>query len=110
MPPMSAYLVFCTCPDRDTAERIAQALVERRVAACVNLLPGVTSVYRWGDAVERADEVLLLIKAPSADYLALEAALRELHPYELPEIIAVEPAAGLPGYLAWVARAGAAAD
>jgi periplasmic divalent cation tolerance protein len=99
---MPIQLLFCTCPDTATAERIAEALVARRLAACVNILPGLTSIYRWQGAVERSSEELLLIKSTSERYEALEAAVRELHPYELPELIAVEAAAGLPPYLAWV--------
>ena len=99
---MSVLLLFSTCPDRACAERIADALVGQRLAACVNILPGVGSVYRWQGAIERADEVLLLIKTTRERYPALEAALTAVHPYELPELVAVEAAAGLPGYLAWV--------
>lgn len=98
---MNALLVFCTCPDDDTAERIAQALVGRRLAACVSR-SAVRSVYRWRDAVEAAGEVQLVIKTSRERYDALERALRELHPYELPEILAVEAAAGLAGYLDWI--------
>ena len=98
---MSALLVFCTCPDDDTAARIARALVERRLAACVSRSP-VRSVYRWKDAIESGDEVQLVIKSTAARYDALERALRALHPYELPEILAVEAAAGLAGYLDWI--------
>ena len=98
---MDALLVFCTCPDDATAERIALALVEGRLAACASRAP-VQSVYRWNGAVERAGEVQLLIKTSRGRYAALERALRALHPYELPEILAVEAAAGLAGYLAWV--------
>jgi periplasmic divalent cation tolerance protein len=99
---MSIQLLFCTCPDAPTAERIAEALVDRRLAACVNIVPGITSIYRWQGAVERSNEQLLLIKSASERYDQLEAAVRELHPYELPELIAVEAAAGLPSYLAWI--------
>ena len=104
--PMSnppALICFCTCPETDTAERIATALVDERLAACVNILPGLRSIYRWQDAVERADEVLLLVKTSADAYPALQARLRELHPYELPELLAVESAFGLPEYLLWVA-------
>ncbi len=107
---MSVRLVFCTCPDRNTAERIAAALVELRLAACVNLLPGLHSIYRWQDAVEHADEVLLLIKSTAERYPALQAAIVEQHPYELPEVVAVEAAGGLPGYLAWVRDSTSVAD
>jgi len=100
--PMSVLLAFCTCPDADSARRLAGTLVEERLAACVNLLPGMTSVYRWRDAVETADEVQLIIKTTAARLPALAARLAELHPYELPELVAVQAAAGLPAYLAWV--------
>lgn len=99
---MSALLVLCTCPDHATAESIARALVERRLAACVSLLPGVESVYRWQGAVEHASEVQLLIKTVRQRYPEVEAAVLALHPYELPELLAVEPVAGLERYLAWM--------
>jgi len=76
--------------------------VERKLAACVNILAPCTSVYRWNDAVETATEVPLLVKTTLARYPALQAALTEAHPYELPEIIAVPLQEGLPAYLAWV--------
>jgi len=100
---MTALLCYCTCPDADTAGRIASALVEERLAACVNILPGMRSIYRWQGQVETADEVLLLIKTSREAYPALQNRLRDLHPYELPELLAVEPALGLPGYLQWLA-------
>ncbi len=97
----NAVVVLCTFPDLDQARQIGAALVERQVAACVNLLPGVESIYRWQGKVERAGEVLALIK--TTRYPDLEAALKELHPYEVPEILAMPVAAGLPAYLAWLA-------
>lgn len=100
---MTALACLCTCPDAATAARIAEALVEDRLAACVNVLPGVDSVYRWQGRVERASEVLLIIKSTRACLPALTARVVELHPYELPELIAVDIAGGLPGYLAWIA-------
>lgn len=99
---MSVLVCHCSCPDADSAARIAQALVEERLAACVQQLPGVVSTYRWQGAVERADEVLLLIKTSRARLPALGERLRQLHPYELPELVAVEAAGGLPDYLDWV--------
>jgi periplasmic divalent cation tolerance protein len=102
--PVPPVLVcFCACPDAGTAARIADALVAERLAACVNMLPGVRSVYRWKGAVERADEVLLLIKSTHERLAALSARIVALHPYELPEVLAVDAAGGLPGYLDWLA-------
>ena len=98
-----ALLVITNCPDEASANRIALAVVEARLAACVNLLPRVQSVYHWQGAVESASEVPLLIKTTAARYDALQAAIRELHPYDVPEIIALPIAAGLPAYLDWLA-------
>lgn len=100
---MTVLIVHCTCPDAETADRLAHALVEERLAACVGRLPGMRSVYRWEGAIEQADEVLLLIKTTKDRFEALAARVAELHPYELPELIAVEVRAGLPGYLGWIA-------
>lgn len=96
------YLLLCTCPDADSARTIAAALVERELAACVNVLPGVTSIYRWQGRVEQAGEVLLLIKTTAARYPDVETDICARHPYEVPEIIAVPVAAGLPDYLRWI--------
>lgn len=95
-------LVFSTCPEAKTAETIARALVEDRLAACVNILSPLQSIYRWQGSVETAQEVLLLIKIRAADYARVEARICELHPYELPEVIGVPLSNGLPGYLAWL--------
>jgi periplasmic divalent cation tolerance protein len=95
-------LVFTNLPDRATAERVAEALVTEGVAACVNVLAECTSIYRWKGNSERASEVPLLIKTTRAAYPQLESTLRKLHPYELPEIIAMPVTAGLPEYLNWV--------
>lgn len=100
---MTSLAVLTNCPDAETAEQIANALVTRRLAACVNLLPPCRSVYQWEGKVEQAVEVPLLIKTTEACYPALEAAIRELHPYQTPEIIALPVAHGLPAYLQWVA-------
>jgi len=100
---VTALLCLSTCPDATTARRIADALVDARLAACVSVLPGVASTYRWEGQVERAEEVLLLIKTTHDAWPALQARLPDLHPYELPELLAVE-AAGLPAYLEWIAR------
>lgn len=104
MDPDAALLVLISCPP-DAAETLAAALVEARLAACVNVLPGLRSVYRWQDAVDRADESLLIAKTTAARYAALEAGVRQRHPYELPEVVAVDIAAGLPAYLQWLAAA-----
>ena len=100
---MPVLLAYSTCPDAASAEAVARALVDERLAACVNQLPGLRSTYRWQGQIEQADEVLLLIKTTADRLDALTARLRELHPYELPELIAVEVRAGLPAYLDWVA-------
>lgn len=97
-------LVFTNLPDRAAAQRLAGALVERRAASCVNLLAPCVSVYRWQGRVETAEETPVLIKTTRAAYARLEQIVRELHPYELPELIAVAVEAGLPGYLHWVAE------
>lgn len=95
-------LVITNLPQRAAAERIAEALVTEGVAACVNVLAECTSIYRWQGKIERAGETPLLIKTTRAAYPQLENALRRLHPYEVPEIIALPVSAGLPDYLNWV--------
>lgn len=95
-------IVMTNLPNAQAAEAIASTLVEARLAACVNLLPAVQSVYRWDDKVERATEVTLLIKTTQRHYAALEAAIRAAHPYELPEVIALPVTTGLPSYLQWI--------
>ena len=98
----ACQIVLTTCPDAETAAHIARTLVEERLAACVNILPPMRSVYRWKGRVEEADELLLVIKAAAGPFAALRDRLRALHPYELPEIIAVPIVDGLPEYLAWL--------
>jgi periplasmic divalent cation tolerance protein len=95
-------LALSTVGSQEDAERIATALVERGLAACVNVVPGVLSIYRWKGRVERDDERLLVIKTRADRFEALRAALLELHPYELPELVAMPIAAGHPPYLAWL--------
>ncbi len=102
--PSDVLLVFTSLPDRATAESLARTLIAEKVAACVNILGACTSVYRWQGAVEQVDETPVLIKTTAARYAALEALIRRLHPYELPEIVAVPLTHGLPGYLQWVAE------
>ena len=99
---MSTLLVLTNLPDRAAAERLADALIEKRVAACVNILAPCRSVYRWKGAVQHDEEHPVLIKTTADRYPALETAIRAVHPYELPEIIAVPIERGLPAYLAWV--------
>lgn len=105
-PPLSAespLLCLVTAPDRTAAERLARALVDGRLAACVNILPGITSVYRWQGAVETGEEVLLLAKTMPGRLEALTARVAELHPFEVPEVIALDVRGGLPAYLQWIA-------
>lgn len=102
---MDTLLVVTNLPDRAGAETLARLLVERRLAACVNVLAPCRSVYRWQGAVEEAEEVPLLIKTAGDRYGELETTIRAHHPYELPEIVAVPLAQGLAAYLAWVAAA-----
>jgi periplasmic divalent cation tolerance protein len=100
---MATLLVLTNLPDRAAAERLAEALIQKRVAACVNILAPCRSVYRWKDAVQHDEEHPLLIKTTAERYPELERALQAGHPYELPEIIAVPVERGLPAYLDWVA-------
>jgi periplasmic divalent cation tolerance protein len=101
--PQDTLLVITNLPDRASAERLAEALIARRVAACVNVMAPCRSVYPWQGTVEHAEEHPVFVKTPADRYDALQQAIRELHPYELPEIIAVRLDAGLPEYLDWVA-------
>lgn len=99
---MPVLLCLCTCPDAASAAAIARALVDERLAACVNQLPGLHSVYRWQGRVEQAEEVLLLIKTTEDRLAALMDRVQALHPHELPEVLAVQAAGGLAPYLDWV--------
>ena len=99
----SPLIILCTCPDPATAERIAETVVGERLAACVNIVPGLTSLYHWEGQIQRDAELLLLIKTRQAVYPLLEARIRELHPYQVPEIIALPIQAGLAAYLNWIA-------
>jgi periplasmic divalent cation tolerance protein len=100
---MRALLVLTNLPDRAAAERLAESLVGKRLAACVNILAPCRSVYRWKDALQRDEEHPVLIKTTEERYAALEAAIRAGHPYELPEIVAMPIEKGLPEYLEWIA-------
>lgn len=105
MPDNECLVVLCTCPDGAPAASLAESLVDERLAACVNRLPGVASCFRWEGRVQYETETLLLIKTTRARLAALTTRIRELHPYELPEVIAVPVMGGLEQYLDWV-RAG----
>jgi len=97
-------VVLCACPNDDTARRIAETLVDEHLAACVNRMAGVRSTYRWQGRLEDEPEVLLLIKTVRRRFEALELRLKALHPYDLPEIIALPVIAGSADFLAWVAN------
>ena len=100
---MSVRLVFTTLPDAEVAGKLARQMVELGLAACVNVLAPCQSVYRWQGEVESTSEIPLFFKSTAANYTALEARIRQLHPYALPEIIALPLSHGLPAYLNWVA-------
>ncbi len=100
--PEEAILVFSTFPDAETARRVGRELIQHKLAACVNLLPDIESIYRWKGAIESATEVLLLIKSTRWKYQLLEAKILELHPYEVPEIISVRLDSGNIPYLRWI--------
>jgi periplasmic divalent cation tolerance protein len=97
-----ALLILTNLPDLASAQALARLLVERKLAACVNILPAVQSVYRWQGEVEQAVEVTLLIKTSAHRYAELESTIKAAHPYALPEIIALPIVAGLPAYLDWI--------
>ncbi len=95
-------VVLCNVPDRETGRAIARLLLAKRLAACVNLLPNVQSIYRWQGVIEEAQEVTMMIKTVPSRYQEVEQAIRTLHPYELPEIVCLPTSAGLPAYVDWV--------
>ncbi len=102
--PSDYCLVLCSCPSADDARQLADGLVADRHAACVNILPGLTSVYGWQGRVESAAESLLLIKTRAANFPALELYIKARHPYDVPEIIAIPVLAGSAEYLAWLGQ------
>jgi periplasmic divalent cation tolerance protein len=102
--PTPLLLILCTVPDRETALKLSRSLLEQGLAACVNLTSPITSVYHWQGELQESEEILLLIKTTKQHYKNVEAMLREQHPYELPEIIAVPVEQGLEDYLNWVER------
>lgn len=95
-------IVFCTCPDSESAVRLSHSLVEQRLAACVSQIPGLTSIYPWQGKIETASEVLLLIKTRADQWERLQTFLNTHHPYELPEIVAVPIVQGSEAYLSWM--------
>ena len=99
---MKLLAVYTTVGRREDAQRLARALVERRLAACVNVVPGIHSVYRWKNAIEQAEEWMLVVKTRRDRFDDVRAAIRELHSYELPEAVMLELSAGDPRYLAWI--------
>lgn len=100
--PSSLIEIRIAAPDTEVADRIARALIERRLAACVQQFPGITSTYVWEGQVERSDEILLLAKTTTAHFDPVCAAILELHPYDTPEILAVPVTEALPAYRSWV--------
>lgn len=100
----SHSILLCTCPDHDTAMRLAETLVNESLAACVNLIPNLTAIYRWEGQIQRDTEVLLLIKTVAAAVAPLTARLQQLHPYQVPEIIALPIVAGSDQYLQWLSQ------
>jgi periplasmic divalent cation tolerance protein len=98
----NVLLTLCTCPDMATATRLAESLVEAALAACVNILPGLTSVYRWEGKIAKDSEVLLMIKTTEQRVAEVVAHIQREHPYDLPEVIAHPIVAGLDSYLEWV--------
>ncbi len=101
---MSFVIVINTCPDQKSARTIAENLVEANLAACVNIMPAGVSVYRWQGKIETETEHLLLIKTREDHYSKVETMIQKLHPYELPEIIAVPITSGSPEYLGWLSQ------
>ncbi len=95
-------LAFCTCPDETIADRLAGALVERKFAACVNIVPTVRSIYRWQGRIEQDQEALLLIKFAAHRFQDLRDTVLDLHPYDTPELVVVDVGDGAPDYLNWV--------
>ncbi len=105
MTPAEAVVVLVTAGSRDEAARIGTALVTERLAACVNVIGPIRSIYRWEGAVEEADEWQLVVKARAADFGALEARVRTLHSYQVPEVLALPVYGGGAAYLAWLDEA-----
>lgn len=97
-------LILTTCPDRTTGESIARLLVTEGSAACINLIDNIHSIYRWKDGIESEQETLLIIKTVKHRYREIEETIREMHPYEVPEIIALDIEQGEESYLQWISQ------
>lgn len=95
-------VILCTCPDQTSAELIANTLVKNKLAACVNIVPGLTSIYQWQGNLEKSQELLLIIKSRSEVFSSVENAILTHHPYELPEIISIPLKNGFSNYLSWI--------
>ena len=102
MPDAEIAVVLASVPDLEAGRRLARTLLQERLIACANLVPGVTSLYRWEGAVQEEDESLVVMKTRSELLPRLIARIPELHPYELPEVLALRVADGLPAYCRWV--------
>jgi periplasmic divalent cation tolerance protein len=97
-------IVFCTFPDLENARRVITQLLDSRLIACGNIFPGVESIYRWKEKIERSSEVFAVLKTTHSAFSRLESAFKELHSYEVPELIATQISNGLPSYLAWISE------
>ena len=104
VPAADVRIVLTTASSREESERISRALLDQRLAACVNIVPGLTSIYRWKDEVETASEFLLLIKTTSARIESLEAALLQLHSYQVPEVLVLTPESAGKSFLDWLVQ------
>lgn len=98
----SVLVILCTVPNQEVGQRIAKALITDQLAACVNLLPGIESVYRWDNQIETSSETLLLIKSQEHLYEKIEQKLISIHPYDCPEIMSLPVKSGFSGYLEWI--------
>jgi periplasmic divalent cation tolerance protein len=95
-------IVFCTVPDQAAADAITEKVIAEKLTPCVNIIPGLVSVYRWKGKINRDSELLLVMKTKRELFEKLSSAIKEIHPYEVPEIIAVPLSAGFPPYLSWI--------
>ena len=102
--PDNYHIILNTCPDMDVAKKLATLLVQGKMAACINIIPGLTSIYEWEGKLETGTECLLVIKSTKERYPELEKMIHDNHPYELPEIITVPVTGGLSNYLGWVGQ------